>query len=66
MDTKTVTIAQAAEILEVSSETVRRWLNDGTLSGYKTHPDKRTSPYRVEIASIEAILEKRKRQLDQS
>ena len=60
----TITIAEAARRLSVSEETVRRWIHQGHLHGFKANPELVNSPWQVTTASIETLIEKRKRKLD--
>jgi excisionase family DNA binding protein len=57
-----ISTARAAEILDVSIQTVCRMIEDGTLKAYQVRPDKRNSPYRINydslVAHIEAIHQK--------
>ena len=52
MAPKYVTTTQAAELLGVSSRTIRRYIADGTLSGYRVGPRN----LRVALAEVEALL----------
>jgi excisionase family DNA binding protein len=52
-----ISTARAAEILDVSIQTVCRMIEDGTLKAYKVRPDKRNSPYRINYDSLTAHIE---------
>jgi excisionase family DNA binding protein len=53
---QTISSAHAAEILDVSVDTVCDMIEDGTLQAYKMR-DKRNSPWRVNYDSVLAHLD---------
>lgn len=53
----TISSARAAEILDVSPQTVFRMIEDGTLKAYKVRPDKANSPWRVSYDSLMKYIE---------
>jgi transposase len=59
-DHKTVSAAQAAEMLEVSPSTIARMVKRKELTGYKLRPDLSNSPLRITAASIQALIDRRK------
>ena len=54
----TISMERAAEILDVSKQTIGRMIEDGTLLAYKVRPDKVNSPWRVNYESLMAHIEK--------
>ena len=58
----TVSTARAAELLGVSSSTVLRMLEEGTLEGFKLRRNKPNSPFRVIRDSILRVLEEWRRE----
>jgi excisionase family DNA binding protein len=54
----TVSATRAAEILDVSHDTISRMCEDGTLKAYKVRPDKPSSPWRISYDSLLAYVEK--------
>ena len=50
--TRLVTISDAADRLNVCTRTVRRWIADGTLNGYRVGPHL----IRVAPAEVDALL----------
>ncbi len=56
-DKCSISTARAAEILDVSIQTVCRMIEDGTLKAYQVRPDKRNSPYRISYDSLMAHIE---------
>lgn len=50
-----VTAAQAADMMSVHVETIRRMLADGRLQGERIEPDNPQSPWRVLVSSIESF-----------
>ena len=52
-----VTVTDVADILKVSTVTVYRWVDEGTLEGIKvTGPGHSRSTYRVKSASVRRLL----------
>jgi excisionase family DNA binding protein len=51
-----ISTARAAEILDVSIQTVTRMIEDGTLKAYKVR-DKLNSPWRINYDSLMAHIE---------
>jgi len=49
---RTISAARAAEILDVSINTICRMIEDGTLQAYKIRPDKWNSPWRINYDSL--------------
>lgn len=54
----TISTARAADMLDVSIQTVTRMIEDGTLKAYKMRPDKVNSPWRVNYDSVIAHIER--------
>ncbi len=54
MDNKFLTVPDVAEMLDVSEETVRRWLRDGRLDGVMIG---RRAGWRIRPESVEEMLE---------
>lgn len=52
-----ISSAHAAEILDVSIQTVCRMIADGTLKAYQARSDRRTSPFRINYDSLMAHIE---------
>ena len=52
-----ISTARAAEILDVSIQTVCRMIEDGTLKAYQVRPEKRNSPYRISYDSLMSHIE---------
>jgi excisionase family DNA binding protein len=52
-----ISTKRAAQILDVSIQTVCRMIEDGTLKAYQVRPDKRNSPYRISYDSLMAQIE---------
>ena len=50
---KWLTIAEAAELLRVSTYTIRQWAKDGKLAGYKAGLSGR---WRFRIEDVEALM----------
>ena len=50
---KTISTWEAADMLKVSPETLRKMLEDGTLRGYRVRPNKKKSPWLVFKWSVE-------------
>jgi len=60
MKTATISTKEAAELLQVSDQTVINWWKDGLLEGYKKNPSKdNNSPLRIHTQSVEKILRER-------
>lgn len=53
MDEPLLTVEQVAQTLQVHPETVRRWLREGRLQGYRIS---RRAGYRVRPSEIERFL----------
>lgn len=58
-DEQMLTLADVAERLQVSIDTVRRWVRDGGLPAYQLGA---RAGYRVKLSDFRAFLEKRYRQ----
>ena len=58
----TVSTARAAELLGVSSSTILRMVEDGTLEGFKVRRNKSNSPIKVIRDSIVRVLEEWRRE----
>jgi excisionase family DNA binding protein len=54
----TISALHAAQLLDVSLQTVCRMIEDGSLKAYKMRPDKVNSPWRVNYDSVIAHVEK--------
>lgn len=50
---ETVTVKQAADILDVSPETVRRWIREGTIPGYRV---KEGGWYKIPVKELQSVL----------
>jgi transposase len=59
MPQETLSTKEAAEILEVSDQTIINWWKEGIIEGYKLNPSKSNSPIRVSKKRIEKILGER-------
>ncbi len=59
-----ISTGQAAEMLDVSIPTVRDLVDKGMLSGFQLTPGVAGSPWRVTLASVHALLEKRRLQME--
>jgi excisionase family DNA binding protein len=59
-----LTTDQAAEMLDVSERTVRRWCEEGRLKATRIDPESGGSPWRIPQEAVDRFLEARKRQLD--
>jgi len=49
-----LTVAEAARILRVHPETIRRWLREGTMAGKR--PRSRQAGYRIRQADVQRFL----------
>jgi excisionase family DNA binding protein len=54
----TISASHAAELLDVSIQTVCRMIEDGSLKAYKVRPDKLNGPWRVNYDSVVAHVER--------
>jgi len=54
----TISATHAAQMLDVSVQTVCRMIEDGTLKAYKVRPDRPSSPWRVNYDSVVAHIER--------
>jgi excisionase family DNA binding protein len=54
----TISVKRAAEMLDVSHDTICDMLQDGTLKGYKVRPNIANSHWRVNYDSVVAHIEK--------
>jgi excisionase family DNA binding protein len=54
----TISMQRAAEILDVSKQTIGRMIEEGELKAYKARPDKSNSAWRVSYDSLLAHIEK--------
>jgi len=59
MTRTTLSTKEAAEMLEVSDQTIINWWKEGIIEGYKLNPSKSNSPIRVSKKRIEKILRER-------
>jgi len=55
----TITTKKAAELLEVSDQTIINWWKENIIEGYKLNPSKSNSPLRIHTQSVEKILRAR-------
>lgn len=50
-------VSEAAQMLQVSTATIRNWINAGTFPGArKANPTLKNSPYRIPVAEIQALM----------
>jgi hypothetical protein len=54
----TISARRAAEMLDVSIDSICRMIEGGTLMAYKVRPDKANSPWRINYDSLVAHLER--------
>lgn len=59
-----LTVEEIAERLRVHSETVRQWLRDGRLKGFR--PGGKRAGWRVTEADLEGFLDERRREATDS
>jgi len=59
MKTATITTKEAAEMLDVSDQTVINWWKENIIEGHKLNPTKSNSPLRIHTQSVEKILRAR-------
>jgi len=59
MTKTTLSTKEAAEILEVSDQTIINWWKEGFIEGYKLNPSKSNSAIRVSRKRIDQILRER-------
>ena len=50
---ETVTVKEAADILDVSQETVRRWIREGTIPGYRI---RKGGWYKIPVKELKKVL----------
>ncbi len=59
---RTYSISEAADLLGVSINTVRRWVDSDVLAGWRTNPEQPGAARRVDADAVDRILADRKKQ----
>lgn len=56
MDEELLTVPEVAAMLRLNEQTVRKWLRDGTLPGYRLGSNRKAG-WRIRRSEVEAYLE---------